>query len=73
MILRKARPRFRKKLHTYRYTLADNGNNNKDKLKVIEHTPRDDYEDYSYYDNNIYITVKKQRLKTGGAGKQQRH
>jgi len=52
-------------------TLADNDNINKDKLKVIEHThPHDDYEDYTYHDNNIYITVKKQRLKTGGAGKQ---
>jgi hypothetical protein len=39
MTLRRTRPRFRKNSHTYRDTLADNSNNNKDKLKVIEHTP----------------------------------
>ena len=71
MVLRKTRPRSRKKFtHTHTDTLADNGNNYKDKLKVIEHTPHDDYEDYSYHDNNIHITVKKQRLKTGRGGKQ---
>lgn len=40
MVLRKTRPRSRKKFtHTHTDTLADNGNNNKDKLKVLEHTP----------------------------------
>jgi hypothetical protein len=38
MVLRKTRPRSRKKF-THTDTLADNGNNNKDKLKVLEHTP----------------------------------
>jgi hypothetical protein len=38
MVLRKTRPRSRKKF-THTDTLADNGNNNKDKLKAIEHTP----------------------------------
>ena len=40
MVLRKTRPRSRKKFtHTHTDTLADNCNNNKDKLKVLEHTP----------------------------------
>jgi hypothetical protein len=40
MTLRRTRPRSRKKFtHIQRHTLADNSNNNKDKLKVIEHTP----------------------------------
>jgi hypothetical protein len=40
MVLCKTRPRSRKKFtHTHTDTLADNCNNNKDKLKVLEHTP----------------------------------
>ena len=40
MVLCKTRPRSRKKFtHTHTGTLADNCNNNKDKLKVLEHTP----------------------------------
>jgi hypothetical protein len=71
MVLCKTIPRSRKKFtHTHTDTLADNCNNNKDKLKVLEHTPYDDYEGYSYHDNNIHIMVKKQRLKTGRGGKQ---
>ena len=55
-------------IHTHRDILADNGNNNKDRLRVIDtHTHDDNYEDYSYYDTttmtHTHIRVKKQRLK----------